>query len=147
MKTFLLKFKEMCPEVGVFITDNDSAEIEAITEIFPRSRHILCWWHVLKCWRKHLPRPIDPDLWGNLVQLLKSKDLDFERRSNEIITKAPSEYAEYLNSYYRGNAKKWAGCFRQDIGMFRKTNSNMLIESFHNILKTKFFRKAKSEIA
>jgi len=36
LKSFLIKFKELCPTVGVFITDNDSSEIEAITEVFPR---------------------------------------------------------------------------------------------------------------
>ena len=32
--------------VGVFITDNDLAVINAIKSHFPNSKHVLCRWHI-----------------------------------------------------------------------------------------------------
>lgn len=54
IKTFLAAFKQICPAVNTFITDNDNAEIDAITTVFPESNHLLCWWHVLKNWKQKL---------------------------------------------------------------------------------------------
>ena len=57
------------------------------------------------------------------------------------------EFSKYMDSYMLKKKDKWAYEYRMNIKMYKKTNSNMLIESFHNILKTKFFgRKVNRRI-
>ncbi|CAG8522987.1 10308_t:CDS:2 [Dentiscutata heterogama] len=39
-----------------FLVNCDLAQIKALRNIFPRSRILLCWWHVLKAWRENLKK-------------------------------------------------------------------------------------------
>ena len=48
LRLWLEKVKNIAPHFDTFMTDNDDAEIAAVASFFPESRHLLCWWHVLR---------------------------------------------------------------------------------------------------
>lgn len=139
---FLTAFKSICPTVGTFMTDNDEAEINAIRNVFPESNHLLCWWHVLKAWKEKLRQvgcgSDDPLFWEKLVAFLKSSN-NFDEEYNKIVEISSPQFAKYLDTYWVNMKEKWAHSFRMNIPMFKQSNTNMLIESFHNLLKTNFF--------
>lgn len=61
---WLHRFKAACAiEPKVIMTDNDDAELQAVGKVFPSAIKNLCWWHVLRAWRK------------NLVEKVKDKDI------------------------------------------------------------------------
>ena len=141
---FLQAFKTYCPVVGAFMTDCCKAEKTAVETVYPNSRHILCYWHVLKAWTQKLKQernfPKDDPFWLKLKGLLHSRG-DFEKEYLKIVSIASPEFASYLNVYWYENKEKWAFSFRHNIPMFKFSNTNMLIESFHNILKTHFLKQ------
>ena len=143
IKPWLTEVKAISGEFGCIMTDNDDAEIDAVESVFPRSRHLLCWWHVLKNWntnrRSKLPSDLAASIWTKLLHLLMSSE-DFDRDFEEIIRMSTPEFTTYLRREWYPKRQKWAFTFRKDIPMFRKTNTNMLIESFHNLLKTQFMQ-------
>ena len=51
------------------------------------------------------------------------------------------EFAHYLDVFWYPKKDKWTFSFRAEIPMFRFSNTNILIESFHNLLKTKVFKR------
>lgn len=48
--------KDKCPDlnVNVFITDDDLALYNSVTNVFPDAIHLLCTWHVKRAWKKNL---------------------------------------------------------------------------------------------
>lgn len=138
---FLEHIKVVCPHVGAFMTDNDEAEINAIREVFPDSRHLLCWWHVLKSWRIKLGSGFSSEsvLWKTLVKMLKSRD-SYELVKDQVLFMAPENFKKYLEAHCFPKADKWAKEFRLNAPMFKETNTKMFVESYHNILKSKFFK-------
>ena len=144
LKIFLNEFKKIYPWVGTFMTDNDDAEIGAIEAVYPESNHLLCWWHILRNWRIRLLQPQnisnDPNFKTKLFDLLMNSN-DFEADFEQLLSIASPEFSKYLQTFLYPKREKWAHQFRKYIKMYKSTNSNMLIESFHNILKTKFFNK------
>ena len=143
LERYLQAFKFICPSVLCFMTDNDDAEISAIRNVFPESFNLLCWWHVIKAQKIKLlqgsSKTTDPEAFENrLMHLLKSSE-DFESDFAAVCKEATPEFKDYLDVHWFGKRKMWAFSFRKDIPMYRRTNTNMMIESFHNILKTQFF--------
>lgn len=138
---FLTAFKNRCPSVGVFMTDNDNAEINVIEAVFPGSKHLLCWWHVLKNWKEKLminlnkPEMNGDDFWNLLLSLLMDPSSvdDFHAKFDEIISKSSDSFAKYLKVVRFPKKEKWAKCYRMHIPMFPVTNTDMLIESFHKL--------------
>ena len=137
---FLECVKDICPTVGAFITDNDDAEISAIDEVFPESRHLLCWWHVLKAWRIKLgpAYTADHQFWKLLVEMLKTPN-NYQEYKCKVKADASPAFLKYLETYWFPRENTWAKTYRMDVLMYKTTNTNMLIESFHNLLKTKLF--------
>lgn len=144
---FLSAFKKICPRVSAIMTDNDNAEINAIEKVFPDVKHLLCWWHIIQNWKKKLlmienkPSIDKEKFYGMMLGLLMNdySPNEFETRYQEILSLSSASFGYYLNTWYLKKKEKWAYCYRKSTLMFKETNSNMLIESFHNILKTKFF--------
>ena len=148
LRPWIEQIKQIAPNVQCIITDNDDAEINVISEWFPNTRHYLCWWHILKNWRKHLhakvPREFHATLWPKLKHLLK-ESFDFEKDYQEVISLSTPEFANYLMTYYYKCKEKWARQFRSYDCMNKKANTTVLVESWHNLLKSKFMQKSTTE--
>lgn len=81
----------------------------------------------------------ESDFWKALVKMLISRD-NYESIKGQVTFMAPENFKKYLDVHWFPKAHKWAKEFRLNVPMFKETNTNMLVESYHNILKTKFFK-------
>ena len=70
--------------------------------------------------------------------MLWCKD-NFEEFYDAAMKQLPIEIVKYFANFWYPMKTKWVFQFRKDIAMYKRSNTNMLIESFHNTLKTRFF--------
>lgn len=61
---YLTRFRELNPTLPYLaMSDFDWAQLNALTTVYPELLILLCWWHVLRAWRKHLPQAETETVW------------------------------------------------------------------------------------
>lgn len=122
----------------VFMTDDCSTYHNAWTEVFgsPQNK-LLCTWHVMRNWNKHLLKISDIVLRKELTADLHVihnmiKEEEFEEHGKFFISKyekrdSTSDFIGYFRTYYWERRKEWALCYRKYLNI----NTNMLLETFH----------------
>lgn len=65
----------------------------------------------------------------------------FEEVYKETMNKITHEMVDFFTTHWYTTKKTGAYQFREDITMYKPSNTNMLLESFYNTLKTRFFIK------
>jgi hypothetical protein len=74
LANILLHNPTICP--FVFMSDFDWAQLNSIRRRFPKSKHFLCWWHVLHAWQQHFSTQHYPELWEKLKAWIRITDPD-----------------------------------------------------------------------
>ncbi|XP_065205568.1 uncharacterized protein LOC135835309 isoform X1 [Planococcus citri] len=142
--------------VSYIMTDDDPALYKAAMDVFGKGnkklRHLLCKWHIERAWTKQLGVKIKNQIVRELVYkdlkkllLLRRRD-QFKKFQKSFIEKYSQSrhtkaFAEYYEKYYSNEerVKKWAFCYRTFWHF--KTDTNMLVEAYHNELKTHWFKR------
>lgn len=116
-----------------------------------KPKKILCSWHVLRAWKKHLRSINNHDKEEEVYQILKvlmdETNLDkFQLMQENAICKwkednSSKKFAEYFESQYKSRYSQWAACCRLSSGV----NTNMFVEAFHHVLKYKFLKGIKNK--
>ena len=116
-----------------------------------KPKRILCSWHVLRAWRKHLRSISNYDKEEEVYQILKvlMDETDLEKfklmQENAIrnwkTDNSTTQFAEYFESQYKSRYSQWAACCRLSSGV----NTNMFVEAFHHVLKYKFLKGVKNK--
>ncbi|KAJ7575441.1 hypothetical protein C8J56DRAFT_901030 [Mycena floridula] len=123
------------------MTDCHVAQINACRHSYPESEILLCWWHILYAWQKHF-RIVDHEfLWEILKKWICISDAtEFETIKQQILDLAPADFADYLNTYWLVPEwqKMWSAVFRTGRSIYDNSDTNMLIEAWHHVLKGKF---------
>ncbi|CAG8727953.1 20885_t:CDS:2, partial [Racocetra persica] len=103
-----------------FLVDCDPAQIKALWNIFPKSKILLCWWHILRAWQDNLKKvyikkanlvlngklsseikkKMKEELWDNLRELMY---IDNYRNIDEYILNKWSNSISFI-SYFK---KQW----------------------------------------
>ena len=133
------------------MTDDASQYYNAWTSVFGSAVKLLCTWHVDRSWRKaikqHVAQVEDQieiyHMLRSLLQELNEQDFQccLSAFLHHVETVSPS-FATYFAPYC-SRAPEWAYCFR--VGT--QANTNMYVESFHNVLKTVYMeRKANRRV-
>ena len=78
-------------------------------------------------------------LWKSLTHLLK-ESTNFDEDYKKICDSSTPEFKTYLDTYYLPCKQKWAFQFREYTGMVKKANTTVLVESWHNLLKSNFLQ-------
>ena len=127
------------------MTDNAAQYYNAWVAVFGTSVKLLCTWHVDRAWRKavkaHISSPDDQvEVYHMLRALLQElNEDDFWQCLNSFIQflqpLSPS-FAAYMQAYGE-RASEWAYCFRRGT----LANTNMYVESFHNVLKSAYMER------
>jgi len=114
------------------MTDCDRAQINAIRAVYPRSRVLYCWWHVLRAMRTHFNTSEFPGLWKLIKEWVRIADpIQFywqwaEIRSN---TSYPESVVQYLRDNWMPDIQMWSEISRQNWTIFKEGDTNMLIEA------------------
>ena len=113
------------------MSDNDGAQLRAINCVYPESKILLCWWHILKDWKKKLhgvvPKNEQDNLWQQLKLLLMTSKI-FEEDIKIVQQLANPEFNLYFERTWLPKKELWAFAFRQDRSILQSSNTNMLIE-------------------
>ncbi|CAG8748669.1 8131_t:CDS:2, partial [Racocetra persica] len=73
----------------IFVIDNEAALIGALRRIFPKVENLLCTWHVLNNFKKHLKKYFNDDL---LYEIIKTMDSFINSRDYETLNSAITDY-------------------------------------------------------
>lgn len=156
LQAFLSSIKHRIPESESFapsylMTDDAPQYHNAWCAVFGVTKKLLCTWHVDRAWRKNI-RELIPQaetqvevyhMLRTLLQLLNTEEFDVA--STNFLQFCRSQCPKFVDYFerYVCRASEWAYCYR--IGT--QTNTNMYIESFHNVLKTSYMdRKVNRRI-
>ena len=133
--TFFLNFvKKRSLQItpAIVMTDRDKAQMNAITAVYPVSKVLLCWWHVLRAIRMHFRTEEFPDLWERIGTWVRTSDqILFDRLWQEMQTDSsvPQTLVDYLQVNWMGIVPLWSGIHRKNRPIFQEGDTNMLIES------------------
>ncbi|KAK7013490.1 hypothetical protein R3P38DRAFT_3206828 [Favolaschia claudopus] len=86
-----------------------------------RALVLLCWWHVLHTWQQHFKISLRPELWELLKRWIRIVDHDI--------------------------IPMWSAVYRKNLKLSQNRDTNMLIEAWHHILKTKFLQGKRNRRA
>ena len=132
---FFLQFvKAKSPTVSpaIIMSDRDKAQMNAISSVYPDSKLLLCWWHVLRAIRMHFHTEEFPEVWACLREWVKTPDqtkfnLIWEwLQTNPLV---PVSLTDYLRSQWMSVVPLWLGTMRKNRTIFQEGDTNMLIES------------------
>ena len=134
--------------IRALMTDDDNAGWAGFRKVFGNHiDHLLCIWHVIRSWRRKLHAllrhnlPLQSELFQASRILMYEKDYSKFKRMEEMFIKTYEnecpEYVQYFVEYYLKRPQVWAMCFRHGL----KDHTNMLVESFHNKLKTHYMKR------
>ena len=131
---FFLKFvKDRNPEIKPQFTmsDRDQAQLNAIKAVYPETKLLLCWWHMLCAMRSHFCTEEFPELWKRVWEWVRTSDqATFDSlwewiRSDSSV---PQSFVDYLQSNWMTVVPLWAGISRKNRTIFQEGDTNMLIE-------------------
>lgn len=83
-------------DIGMFITDNESALVKAISHIFPDSKHMLCAWHIEQHLRTNLGNCFPPksDEIKEVHKVIKS--MLYGSKTQDDFNKSVTAYRELI---------------------------------------------------
>ncbi|KAJ7491811.1 hypothetical protein B0H11DRAFT_1718643 [Mycena galericulata] len=71
---------------------------------------------------------------------------EFDAAWTKIQELAPASFVQYLNQYWMTDkvVQMWSGMYRTGRNIFEQSDTNMLIEAWHHVLKGKFFHNKRN---
>lgn len=132
---FFLNFvKTSSPTVtpAIIMSDCDKAQMNAIGTVYPDSKLLLCWWHVLRAIRMHFRTEEFLEVWARIREWVKTPDqTKFDSIWEWLQTdpSVPQSLTEYLRRQWMSIVPLWSGTMRQKRTIFQEGDTNMLIES------------------
>jgi hypothetical protein len=148
LTAFLKELKQRNPLLNIttVMSDDDKATRAAFKAAFGEDvKTLLCYWHIRRSWKKNYDRIDNIEAKNKIPSLLEAtlhtRDID---KFNEIILQIASfqnceRFWEYFNSNYMNRVEDWAKCYRNYF--HDDIDTNMLLESLHNIIKTIYFKR------
>jgi|ERR1700721_1442362 len=114
----------------IIMTDKDQAQINSIRTVYPDTKILLCWWHVLHVWQQHFVTAHHPTLWKLLKEWVRISNLiDFKVQWVEIKKEGPQSVIEYLEKEWMGDHEMWSAIARTDCVIWELRDTNMLLEA------------------
>ena len=121
-----------------FMSDDIPAYYNAYREVVGQPKnHLLCSWHVIRNWNKHLIHVSDMSLRNELKRDLLSLQRELDRKEfHDQLTFFKNKYhnrtgcekfIEYFQAYYVGRVEMWSLAYQVNLGI----NTNMHLENFH----------------
>jgi len=138
----------------VFMTDDATAERQALSVVYPETKCLLCVFHILQAhWRylwsaqnhvsqenrQHLFHVLKDMVYANTMESLQSR---YETAMNDVIVGANDRVKRRLQSLYERRSE-WALCLRKGLPI-RDNNTNNYCESAMRVLKDNVLHRMKA---
>ena len=139
---FLKRNAKKMPKKTVILTDKEAALINAITKVFPNSKHMLCKWHIEKnvlanC-RGYFQSQDSFDVFYKCwTRLLESHSLDeYDRRRGDLMRQCNGKpnLMTYLNETWLCMKEAFVKCFTKHYMHFGHSTTSR-VEGSHSIMK------------
>jgi hypothetical protein len=131
--TFLLRtIRASNPEIRPkrIMSDKDRAQMNSIRLIYPESKLLLCWWHVLHAWQQHFVTSQHPELWALLKAWVRITDQEtFDKQWQAIKEIAPASVVRYLEMEWCVDTSLWSAVACKDCSVLELSDTNMLVEA------------------
>ncbi|KAF8951341.1 hypothetical protein BDZ97DRAFT_1684876, partial [Flammula alnicola] len=101
----------------------------------------LCWWHVLHAWQQHFAISKNEVLWEKLKALVRIDNLAaLDAAILEIRSLSSPSFLKYFTEYWllERFVRMWSAVYRRDRELLEISDTNMLAEAWHHVLKGKF---------
>jgi len=137
-----------------FMTDDCTAERNALLKVFPESISLLCQFHVLRAawrWQWNSSNGIEPSYRGHFYNLIKrtvcahtSHELAeaLTELHHENVVVSSDKFITYCDKLLQ-KSEQWASCYREDAAL-RGHNTNNTVESFIRVLKDGILARLKA---
>lgn len=129
-KTWLSAMND-CPPVSI-TTDQDRAIKVAVAQVFPKTRHCICKWHILREGQERLAHIYlaHPSFYGELYSCINFSETieDFESSWASLLDKYDLRRNEWLQAVYNAR-KQWAPVFFRGT-FFAALSSSQGVSSF-----------------
>ena len=131
---FLNFVKDRSPGVvpAIIMSNHDKAQMNAVKTVYPDSKLLLCWWHVLRAIRMHFRTEEFPEVWDHIREWVKTLDQSrFDAIWEWIQTdpSVPQTLIDYLKINWMTIVPLWSGTARKERTIFQEGDTNMLIEA------------------
>ena len=131
---FLNFVKDRSPGVvpTIIMSDHDKAQMNAVKTVYPDSKLLLCWWHVLRAIRMHFRTEEFLEVWDRIHEWVKTSDQSrFDAIWEWIQTdpSVPQTLIDYLKINWMTIVPLWSGTARKERTIFQAGDTNMLIEA------------------
>ncbi|KZV87284.1 hypothetical protein EXIGLDRAFT_840088 [Exidia glandulosa HHB12029] len=141
---FLRVFRARNPVVPrIWMSDKDRAQLNSLRAVYSELfvLVLLCWWHVLHAWQQHFSTTLYATLWTLLKRWIRITDeAEFWTHWEAIQREAPASFIEYIKKEWLPEREMWSAVSRTERNVFERSDTNMLVESWHRILKHMFLR-------
>ncbi|CAF1625709.1 unnamed protein product, partial [Didymodactylos carnosus] len=145
-----LKFQSAYTDFQViktFMIDKDFNEMAMIRELFPSSKVLLCYFHIIKKLKAYIAKlHIDIERKKKILDLSKqviysSDETKFNENVNSL-TSLNNDYWNYFQQNWLDYIDLWAR-YKRKVGITLLSNTNNIIESFYRVVKKEFGRRSK----
>ena len=131
---FLNFVKDWSPGVvpAIIMSDCDKAQMNAVKTVYPDSKLLLCWWHVLRAIWMHFRTEEFLEVWDCIREWVKTSDQSrFDAIWEWIQTDplVPQTLIDYLKINWMTIVPLWSGTARKERSIFQEGDTNMLIEA------------------
>ncbi|KAI0269525.1 hypothetical protein BGY98DRAFT_924325, partial [Russula aff. rugulosa BPL654] len=112
----------------------------AIEAVYPKTKTLLCLWHVLHAIRSHFVTEKFLVLWSKVKALVNTKDLaEFFNLHDYIFTdpSVPSSVVQYMTKWMQV-PHMWSKMVRKKRSIYHEGDTNMLLEGYHHLYKMHF---------
>ncbi|XP_035215656.1 uncharacterized protein LOC118189203 [Stegodyphus dumicola] len=135
--------------VNCVMTDDDKVTYPAFSKVFGQDvKHLLCSCHIRQSWFRQLnskvvDKEVRQKMLGELTKILHERNqITFHDQISKFLndySRKSRDFIEYFSENYKNRLEEWALCYRNFPHAF--TDTNMYCESFHNQLKTVYFKR------
>ncbi|KAJ7617818.1 hypothetical protein FB45DRAFT_702941, partial [Roridomyces roridus] len=108
---------------------------------------LLCWWHCLHSWQQRFVISKYPEVWELLKKWIRMDvQSEFDAAWAKIQRIAPKDFVEYLRTYWMKPevVAMWSAVHRRSRSIFEMCDTNMLVEAYHHVLKSKFLEAKRN---
>ena len=131
---FLNFVKDRSPGVvpAIIMSDHDKAQMNAVKTVYPDSKLLLCWWHVLRAIRMHFRTEEFLEVWDRIHEWVKTSDqsrFDAIWEWTQTDPSVPQTLIDYLKINWMTIVPLWSGTARKERTIFQEGDTNMLIEA------------------
>ncbi|KAF5332003.1 hypothetical protein D9611_008883 [Ephemerocybe angulata] len=84
---------------------------------------------------------VHPKLWALLKRWIHILDhTEFYAMWEQIKAKSPASFLQYMEMNWMHETELWSAIFRTERSIFQNSDTNMLVEAWHHLLKGKFMQ-------